>query len=209
MTVRAAASPVAAVVLVLVLGARAAKAPVTAAEPEATTGAARARFSMHCYWIGEATVGRVDGVVRTRIGHFDGDEIVEVEYDPSVTSTARIASALAAAGSLDEVLPADCGQPRFVPAKHTLRTSHPALYWLDLDELQALQLNSWAFFGGAMPDVLDEGQKERWRQLAARLRSGDRPEHLDPDRSRAGRRRDAYRAELVSWLAGHGRRSQR
>lgn len=45
----------------------------------------RSTFEMHCYWEGEAHLGRLDGVVATRAAWLDGKEVVEVTWDPSVT----------------------------------------------------------------------------------------------------------------------------
>ena len=53
--------------------------PVAKADAEAGARLETATFSMYCYWTGEATVGRVDGVVASRIGHWDGREIVQVD----------------------------------------------------------------------------------------------------------------------------------
>lgn len=39
-------------------------------------------FSMGCFWSGEATYGLLDGVVETRPGFLNGQEVVEVSYDP-------------------------------------------------------------------------------------------------------------------------------
>ena len=137
-------------------------------------------FSMYCYWTGEATIGRVPGVVRTRIGSLGGNEIVAVEYDPARTDVGRLAEALKrqrsfyallapdpeAAERAKKLIPASdvevrSGQPRFIEPKHSLRTAHPELLSLDLTEAQAIALNSWSYFGGPMPDVLTAEQKAR------------------------------------------------
>ena len=57
-------------------------------------GIESATFSMYCYWTGEATLGRVDGVVASRIGHWGGKEIVQVDYDPQRTDVGELADAL-------------------------------------------------------------------------------------------------------------------
>jgi hypothetical protein len=48
-----------------------------AKEPE------KACFAMHCFWEGEAKLGAIEGVVRTRTAMLDGAEVVEVSFDPS------------------------------------------------------------------------------------------------------------------------------
>lgn len=47
---------------------------------------AKAVFAMHCFWEGEAVLGALDGVVRTRSAFVDGAEVVEVTYRPAVLS---------------------------------------------------------------------------------------------------------------------------
>jgi hypothetical protein len=150
------------------------------AAPGTTPKTETAVFSMYCYWTGEATIGRVPGVVRTRIGSLAGNEIVAVEYDPARTDVGRIAEALKrqrsfyallvpdrdAAERAKKHLPASdvevrFGQPRFIESKYSLRTAHPDLLSLDLTEAQAIALNSWSYFGGPMPDVLTPEQKAR------------------------------------------------
>jgi len=137
-----------------------------------------ATFSMYCYWTGEATLGRVDGVLSSRIGHWGGKEIVQVDYDPQVTGVAELTEALKLQRSFYSVIvgaevereqaarqlePREIavhrGEPHFIEPKHSLRTRHPELLKLDLSESQAIALNSWSYFGGEMPDVLAPEQK--------------------------------------------------
>ena len=143
-----------------------------------------ATFSMYCYWTGEATLGLVDGVVASRIGHWGGAEIVQVDYDPERTDLGELTRALRRQRSFDALLVSDGdereraasqlrieeidirrGGPRFIEPKHSLRTRHPQLLELGLSERQAIALNSWSYFGGPMPDVLSDEQK---RLLASR-----------------------------------------
>ncbi len=138
-----------------------------------------ATFSMYCYWTGEATVGRVEGVVASRIGHWGGAEIVQVDFDPAVTDVETLATALEHQRSLYEIVVGDRqareamraaapsrsvrmarGTPEFIEPKHSLRTRHPELLALGLDERQAIALNAWSYFGGPMPDVLTEDQRQ-------------------------------------------------
>jgi len=49
-------------------------------------GLAQAVFSMACFWKGEAAYGGQPGVRRTRAGWLDGQEVVEVTYDPQLLS---------------------------------------------------------------------------------------------------------------------------
>ena len=165
----------------------AASAPAQEPDPAAHPATETATFSMYCYWTGEATLGRVDGVLASRIGHWGGREIVQVDYDPARTDVDELARTLkrqrsfyslvvteSAAGrpAAAEVPPEEitvlAGNPRFIAPKHSLRARHPELVALDLSEEQAIALNSWSYFGGPMPDVLTEEQKQRLADRADR-----------------------------------------
>ena len=58
----------------------------------ATRGAEKATFAMGCFWSGEAELGGLDGVVSSRTGFAQGREVVELEYDPRVTSERALSS---------------------------------------------------------------------------------------------------------------------
>ena len=49
-------------------------------------GTEKATFSMYCFWTGEGTYGKLDGVIATKPGFMDGREVVEVEYNPGTIS---------------------------------------------------------------------------------------------------------------------------
>ena len=46
---------------------------------------------MYCFWSGEVKLGQMKGVVATRTGFAGGKEVVEVTYDPALTSDASLA----------------------------------------------------------------------------------------------------------------------
>ena len=71
-----------------------------------------ATFSMYCYWTGEATLGRVEGVLASRIGHWGGSEIVQVDYDPEKTDLAELVEALERQRSLDSVVVTSAAERR-------------------------------------------------------------------------------------------------
>lgn len=119
------------------------------------------------------------GVKQTKIGHLGRDEIVEVEYDPAQISLKEMSEALARQSSFDSLIvknqsmsqeaeklvpsskiEINGSSPRFIEPKHSLRTQYPELYKLPLTEQQKIILNSWSYFGGEMPDVLTEEQKQ-------------------------------------------------
>jgi hypothetical protein len=184
-----------------------------AAQPAAQPAPKTATFSMYCYWTGEATVGKVPGVVATRIGEFGGNEVVEVTYDPARTDVTRLADVLKQQGSFYAYIAPGpeaakrsglaasevkvrSGRPDYVEAKHSLRVVHPELYYLDLTEAQAIALNTWSHFGGPMPAVLTPEQAQMAARLKARLAAGRTP----GEPSRSGPEREEYRKTLVAWL---------
>lgn len=57
---------------------------------ETDPNTAKAVFVMHCFWEGEAVLGALDGVVRTRSAFVDGAEVVEVTYRPAVLSAEKL-----------------------------------------------------------------------------------------------------------------------
>ncbi len=196
----------------LLVSQMAAAAPPTAAPARAET----AVFSMYCYWTGEATLGRVPGVVSTRIGHLPGAEIVEVSWDPAKTDLAQLTAALKRQNSFYALLArsrderqralahlpgievkVDGDTPEYLESKHSLRTRHPDLYYLDLTETQAIALNSWSYFGGTMPNVLTPEQQALRPKVRARLATGQ-PPGLVPERHGPGQA--AYRKALLAWL---------
>jgi hypothetical protein len=195
----------------VLLGGQAWNLAAQPATPPASTKTAI--FSMYCYWTGEATVGKVPGVVGTRIGEMAGNEVVEVTYDPARTDVVRLAGALKQQGSFYAFLapgpeaakrsglPAAevkvrSGRPDYVEPKHSLRVVHPELYYLDLTEAQALALDSWSFFGGPMPNVLTPEQTRMAAKVRERLAAGRAP----GEPARSGSEREEYRKTLVAWL---------
>ncbi|MEO6193276.1 MAG: hypothetical protein ABIS20_09720 [Thermoanaerobaculia bacterium] len=186
---------------------------LAAAPPAAPASTEKAVFSMYCYWTGEATVGKVPGVVGTRIGELGGNEVVEVTYDPARTDVSRLAQALKGQGSFYAFIAPDrtaaakaglpssdvkvrSGQPDFTEPKHSLRVAHPELYYLDLTEAQAIALNTWSHFGGPKPAVLTPEQERMAAKLKVRLAVGSAP----GEPARSSPERERYRQTLVAWL---------
>src|SRR6476660_6561875 len=90
-------------VLFMGLAVRTPPAPPNSTSAPAAPKTKTALFNMYCYWTGEATLGRVPGVVRSRIGELSG-EVVEVEYDPAKTDVGKMAAALKRQGGFYAVV---------------------------------------------------------------------------------------------------------
>jgi len=158
----------------------------------------------------------VPGIVSSKIGTLDGNEIVRVEYDSSKTNLPKLVETLKdnssfyslitktnaerdrAKGVLNSAsITVNAEEPDFVEPKYTLRTTHPELYHLDLTEQQAVVLNSWAYFGGPMPDVLTTEQKQLLPRLKAKLQHGSIG-RITPGRN--GEALAAYHRQLLKFL---------
>ncbi len=50
------------------------------------SGTETATFSMYCFWTGEKKLGSLDGVLETQPGFMNGQEVVEVKYNPVLIS---------------------------------------------------------------------------------------------------------------------------
>ena len=119
----------------------------------------RAVFAMHCFWVGQAKLGALDGVVRATPGWLDGAEVVDVEYLPErmafsdlVGAAARVncarrvytttdaqAEALRARDLDASPLAGDVGPAKPTDDLHDLARS--PLRFLPLTPLQALRVN--------------------------------------------------------------------
>jgi hypothetical protein len=75
----------------------AAKQPVPGylrvARDESNPARAVAVFAMHCFWEGEAALGSLEGVVRTKSAFVGDAEVVEVTYLPAVLSSESLTKA--------------------------------------------------------------------------------------------------------------------
>jgi hypothetical protein len=158
----------------------------------------------------------VPGIISSKIGNLYGREIVRVEFDSGLTNLPELVKALKSESSFYSLIARNeternqakkllkssdvtiaAEEPSFVESKYSLRTSHPEIYYLDLTEHQALVLNSWSYFGGAMPNVLTNDQKELAKQIKIKLRQKP-ADGLSP--ARTGSELARYRLLLSRWL---------
>ncbi len=179
----------------------------------APKGRATAAFAMHCFWEGEARLGAIDGVLATRAGFLDGQEVVEVVFDPGVVAFDRLAAeakrlecaaavyapdeaARSAAGAGAKVLKDAVREAPRADQKHALSLS--PLRLVPMTESQAARVNAAVARGEDPADLLSPSQAA----LAKRIAAGDaaRLEGLLPPADlRAWR---AYFADAAARLGG-------
>jgi hypothetical protein len=176
-------------------------------------------FAMYCYWEGEKTLGRIEGVLATRIGTIEKKhEVVEVEFDPGVVAFEKLletARSLKCAGRVFARTDAQFDLARAIVGEDAVRSDEPvddrteqqkhlsgkrSMAFLPLSRLQATKANA-AIAAQEDPDAwLSPRQVALRKQLLEALR--DEPgflEGLKPDRTPAGL--GAYDRELGRRLA--------
>lgn len=175
----------------------------------------RAVFAMHCFWVGEAKLGSLDGVVSATAAWVDGLEVVDVRYRPERLTYARLLDAAREVQCASKVFTtngeqaAACkerglacaaltGAPRSAEESdhlHDLRSS--PLRYLPLTPLQALRVNA-ALGNGTQPEIwLAPSQVELASSVSAVAREdADRLEGLE-------------RPDEVAALAGYEQRLRR
>lgn len=101
-------------------------------------GTATATFSMYCFWSGEGTFGAIPGVIETTPGFQHGKEVVQVVYDPNVTSLDAL-TAQAAPKGIKACSGNEGFRPDDTPKYYMAQTAYKNLH---LTSLQACLVNS-------------------------------------------------------------------
>lgn len=115
---------------------------------------AKATFAVHCFWDGDQQVGALDGVVGTRIGFLDGQEVVEVEYAPARISFQKLRDTVAGMSCATRLYARDAAQAASKPssAADTLtvkRSDDP----IRLDAVQKYHLSNSDYRGIPMTEL--------------------------------------------------------
>ncbi len=155
----------------------------------------RAVFGMHCFWKGEAELGGIDGVFRTRVGWLDEREVVEVFYDPKRLPFVELVRNANDAGCADVVFVGD--GDRYESAREVLggdvklsvealraakpsdekyHLEHSNLRFVPLTPLQATRVNAWLERHEDPRPLLSPRQAELWKAIATLL--ADDPDAL-------------------------------
>ena len=108
---------------------------------------ARAVFAMNCFWVGQATLGALDGVADARPGFLANHEVVDVRFDQERLSLASLIAAAKRADVADlvwvnsdedlEIARAMLGE-RAKPLEEAPRAASRS------DDLRALKTSPWS-----------------------------------------------------------------
>ena len=107
----------------------------------------RAVFAMHCFWVGQARLGALDGVADARPAFLGGLEVVEVRYDPARLPLSDLIAAAIKAGVADRIWvegDADLEIARARMSEQARKLSAPMKLAPDSDDLRSLKASPWA-----------------------------------------------------------------
>jgi hypothetical protein len=164
------------------------------------SGLERATFTVHCFWEGEAKLGAIPGVTRTRAGFLAAREVVEVEFDPGAMSSGDLAARAASELGADRVREGS-GRAEDAPLsdrKYYLRRS--PLRHVPMTATQAARVNAALAAGADAGAFLSPRQRDFAREIEGALRArADALEGLEPPESPW--RWPSYEAEVRRRLA--------
>jgi hypothetical protein len=162
-----------------------------AADEYAPAGRATARFAVTCYWKGEQQLGALPGVIGMRTGSLNGEEVVEVEFDPTKVSHDALATRAKTMACFRAAVREDAGGA--IDASNQQQYHlwlHKPWHYVPLTRLQAARVNA-AIVARESPDrFLSPTQlslQRRLQRLADRnARLFDGLESLNVDRGPEG-----------------------
>ncbi len=164
-----------------------------------------ATFGVHCYWVGEQKLGQLPGVLATRIGMLRRQEVVDVQFDPTVISYldllakakelqcartvfARTDEHEAVAKKQSDLTVVRTDEPTDTRTTQQYHLAHnKAYHLLPLTALQATKVNA-ALADHENPDPwLSPTQLKMKRSIASRIQEDPNAlSGLKPDRSPIG-----------------------
>lgn len=121
-------------------------------------------FTMHCFWEGEAELGNLEGVVRTRSGFVDGAEVVAVTFRPDVLPLAKLYE-LAQAKNCRPITGGTVGTAPASDQQHALGGT--AYAKLTLTPMQRMKVHTAITQGKAPDDWLTPSQRAAARPPSA------------------------------------------
>jgi hypothetical protein len=141
-----------------------------------STGLNHATIGMYCFWSGEKTYGAIPGVVSTNAGFMNGNEVVEILYDPreiNLRDIIRIGKKNKTADKifLDPNVKTDLDLP--TEHKADFKTDPESKYYIyqsdykfiPMTALQAARINSLLAQGKSCEHLLSPRQITRYKHL--------------------------------------------
>lgn len=110
---------------------------------------AESTYSMFCFWSGEKTYGKLDGVYSTTAGWQNGREVVKVIYDPSKITEKELTKKGKQSNCADDLFEGNKGFRKDKDPKYYLKNSEYKK--LAMHPLQATRINS--LLGEGIKDV--------------------------------------------------------
>lgn len=114
-----------------------------------TNPTAESTYSMFCFWSGEKTYGKLDGVYSTTAGWQNGREVVKVVYDPSKVTEKELTKKGKQSNCADDLFEGSNGFRKDKDPKYYLKNSEYRK--LAMHPLQAARINS--LLGQGVKDV--------------------------------------------------------
>ncbi len=114
-----------------------------------TNPTAESTYSMFCFWSGEKTYGKLDGVYSTTAGLQNGREVVKVVYDPSKVTEKELTKKGKQSNCADDLFEGSNGFRKDKDPKYYLKNSEYRK--LAMHPLQAARINS--LLGQGVKDV--------------------------------------------------------
>lgn len=132
-----------------------------------TNPTAESTYSMFCFWSGEKTYGKLDGVYSTTAGWQNGREVVKVVYDPSKVTEKELTKKGKQSNCADDLFEGSNGFRKDKDPKYYLKNSEYRK--LAMHPLQAARINS--LLGQGVKDVnewLFPSQKLAMQQMTSK-----------------------------------------
>lgn len=104
----------------------------------------RMAFAMHCFWVGEAQLGKIDGVLTTEAGWIDGREVTLVTYDSKRISERQLKRVGAEAADASKVYQKLAGYRKARASDQKRQIQGTPFSELKLSPVQTSKVNAWA-----------------------------------------------------------------
>jgi len=115
-------------------------------------GSLQAIIGMYCFWSGEKTYGKLNGVLFTNAGYMNGSEVVSIQYDPSIICIDEIIEAGKKQNNADRIFTTENLKNTSIPIHkpNTFRQDRETKYYLlksdynyvPMTAMQATKLNA-------------------------------------------------------------------